>query len=205
MVKRGVKASNLAGIRQRILTKFLQLVRSPDHNPEIARFEKVFARFKEVQVDEKYHLVNHETVMAYFFDLKCNSSFQQLPVPVLHSARSGTRKQPPSVEFCMSCRRHLPKIKFKSSKESSAAAAAAGETGGSAGEGRPSTTGTVSIGKCVNCERLDNNARTRQDLSVYKSMLNRIRRDEEARFNMTSPIFQLQVKKLKTIYLIHQY
>ena len=41
MVKRGVKASNLAGIRQRILTKFLQLVRSPDHNPEIARFEKV--------------------------------------------------------------------------------------------------------------------------------------------------------------------
>ena len=41
MVKRGVKAPNLAGIRQRILTKFLQLVRSPDHNPEIARFEKV--------------------------------------------------------------------------------------------------------------------------------------------------------------------
>ena len=91
----------------------------------------------------------------------------------------------------MSCRRHLPKIKFKSSKESTAAAAAAGET--AAGEGRPATTGTVSIGKCVNCERLDNNARTRQDLSVYKSMLNRIRRDEEARFNMTSPIFQLQV------------
>ena len=41
MVKRGVKASNLAGIRQRILTKFLQLVRSPEHNPEISRFEKV--------------------------------------------------------------------------------------------------------------------------------------------------------------------
>ena len=41
MVKRGVKAANLAGIRQRILTKFLQLVRSPDHNPEISRFEKV--------------------------------------------------------------------------------------------------------------------------------------------------------------------
>ena len=56
MVKRGVKASNLAGIRQRILTKFLQLVRSPDHNPEIARFEKVFNWFKEVLVDEKYYL-----------------------------------------------------------------------------------------------------------------------------------------------------
>ena len=121
---------------------------------------------------------------------------KQLPVPVLHSARSGTRKTPTPVEFCTSCRRHLPKIKFKSSKESTAAAAAAGETGGSAGDGRPATTGTVSIGKCVNCERLDNNARTRQDLSVYKSMLNRIRRDEEAKFNMTSPIFQLQVKKM---------
>ena len=127
---------------------------------------------------------------------------QQLPVPVLHSARSGTRKTPTPVEFCTSCRRHLPKIKFKSSKESSAAAAAAGETGESAGERRPATTGTVSIGKCVNCERLDNNARTRQDLSVYKSMLNRIRKDEEARFNMTSPIFQLQVK---TIYNIRCY
>ena len=122
---------------------------------------------------------------------------QQLPVPVLHSARSGTRKTPTPVEFCTSCRRHLPKIKFKSSKESTAAAAAAGETGGSAGEGRPATTGTVSIGKCVNCERLDNNARTRQDLSVYKSMLNRIRRDEESRFNMTSPIFQLQVGTIR--------
>ena len=129
---------------------------------------------------------------------------QQLPVPVLHSARSGTRKTPTPVEFCTSCRRHLPKIKFKSSKESSAAAAAAGETGESAGERRPATTGTVSIGKCVNCERLDNNARTRQDLSVYKSMLNRIRKDEEARFNMTSPIFQLQVKMIYNIrcYLI---
>ena len=94
----------------------------------------------------------------------------------------------------MSCHRHLPKIKFKSSKESTAAAAAAGETGGAAGAGGATTSGTVSIGKCVNCERLDNNARTRQDLSVYKSMLNRIRRDEEARFNTTSPIFQLQVR-----------
>ena len=100
----------------------------------------------------------------------------------------------------MSCRRHLPKNKFKSSKESNAAAAAGGEGGSETGIGvgttttaTTTTTGTVSIGKCVNCERLDNNARTRQDLSVYKSMLNRIRRDEEARFNTTSPIFQLQV------------
>lgn len=94
----------------------------------------------------------------------------------------------------MSCRRHLPKNKFKSSKESSAAAAAGGGSSDIGMGGGTTTTGTVSIGKCVNCERLDNNARTRQDLSVYKSMLNRIRRDEEARFNTTSPIFQLQVR-----------
>ena len=41
MIKRGVKAPNLVGIRQRIMTKFLQIVRSPEHNPEIARYEKV--------------------------------------------------------------------------------------------------------------------------------------------------------------------
>ena len=41
MIKRGVKPHNLVGIRQRILTKFLQIVRSPEHNPEIARYEKV--------------------------------------------------------------------------------------------------------------------------------------------------------------------
>ena len=50
------------------------------------------------------------------------------------------------------------------------------------------------MSKCMNCERLDNNARTRQDLSVYKSMLNRIRRTEEAKFNTSSPVYHLQVK-----------
>ena len=49
------------------------------------------------------------------------------------------------------------------------------------------------MSKCMNCERLDNNARTRQDLSVYKSMLNRIRRTEEAKFNTSSPVYHLQV------------
>ena len=41
MMKRGVLYSNLIGVRKRIITLFLQLIRSPDHNPEILRYEKV--------------------------------------------------------------------------------------------------------------------------------------------------------------------
>ena len=36
--------------------------------------------------------------------------------------------------------------------------------------------------------------RSRQDLSVYKNMMEKIKRGEEARDNTTSPIFQLQVR-----------
>ena len=42
LVNRNVRASNLLNLRKRIVTKFLQLIRSPDHNPEIIRYEKVF-------------------------------------------------------------------------------------------------------------------------------------------------------------------
>ena len=46
---------------------------------------------------------------------------------------------------------------------------------------------------------LDNDARSRQDLSVYKSMLDRIKHDEESRNNTTSPIFQLQDSDIRYI------
>ena len=39
LIQKGVKASNLFGLRQRILTRYMQLLRSPDYNPEITRFE----------------------------------------------------------------------------------------------------------------------------------------------------------------------
>ena len=45
LVNRNVRASNLNNLRQRIVSKFLQLIRSPDHNPEIIRFEKVRKRY----------------------------------------------------------------------------------------------------------------------------------------------------------------
>lgn len=159
MMKRGVKATNLMGVRQRILSLFLQLVRSPDHNPEIVRYER------------------------------------QLPVPVMHSSKSSARRKSIQTEFCQSCRRHLPRAQFKSATGSGSA-----ESGADSSTTERSGESLVRMGKCVNCERLDNNARTRQDLTVYKSMLNRIRKEEEASQAMTSPlIYHLQDSDIRYI------
>lgn len=137
LIERGVKPANLYGLRQRILTRYMQLIRSPAHNPEITRFES------------------------------------QLPVPVLHTAKPKEHKRGANTEFCLSCRNYLPRTKFSLS------------------------SGVV--GRCSNCEQLDNDARSRQDLSVYKSMLDRIKHDEESRNNTTSPIFQLQDSDIRYI------
>ena len=114
----------------------MQLLRSPDYNPEITRFET------------------------------------QLPVPVLHSAKLKDKTKS-GAEFCMSCRNYLPRTKFSLS--------------------------SGNVVRCANCEQLDNDARSRQDLSVYKSMLDRIKHDEESRNNTTSPIFQLQDSDIRYI------
>ena len=77
LVDRGVRTSNLSGLRQRILTRYMQLIRTPAHNPEITRFEN------------------------------------QLPVPVLHSAKPKEYKRGgANTEFCHSCRNYLPRTKF---------------------------------------------------------------------------------------------
>ena len=39
LIRRGVRATYLTGLRLRIITTYLQLIRTPDHNPEITRFE----------------------------------------------------------------------------------------------------------------------------------------------------------------------
>ena len=137
LIDRGVRACNLIGLRQRILTRYMQLIRSPVHNPEITRFES------------------------------------QMPVPVLHAAQPKEHKRGSNAEFCLSCRNYLPRTKFSLS------------------------SGVV--GRCSNCEQLDNDARSRQDLSVYKGMLDRIKHDEESKNNTTSPIFQLQDSDIRYI------
>ena len=76
LVERGVRSANLTGLRQRILTRYMQLIRAPAHNPEITRFEN------------------------------------QLPVPVLHSAKPKEHKHVANTEFCHSCRNYLPRTKF---------------------------------------------------------------------------------------------
>ena len=39
LIRRGVRATYLTGLRLRIITTYLQLIRTPEHNPEITRFE----------------------------------------------------------------------------------------------------------------------------------------------------------------------
>ena len=59
---------------------------------------------------------------------------QQLPVPVLHSTKSASARRG-GTEFCLGCRKHLSRKMFSLSTASS-------------------------IGRCMNCETLDNNARS---------------------------------------------
>ncbi len=111
---------------------------------------------------------------------------QLLPQPLLLSAprpsfatTPGTviRAPPPSsastsavaaTEFCPSCERHLPRTRF------------------------PLSSGAV-VGRCTNCLQLDNDARSGQDLVVFKTMFENIKKGEEEKDNTTSPVFQLQV------------
>ena len=40
-ITKDVKPKNLVGLRRRITAGFLRIIRTPEFNPEIARFEKV--------------------------------------------------------------------------------------------------------------------------------------------------------------------
>ncbi len=41
LMRRDVRTRNLAGLRRRIASVFIRIVRSPELNPEIAKYEKV--------------------------------------------------------------------------------------------------------------------------------------------------------------------
>ncbi|EDO49624.1 predicted protein, partial [Nematostella vectensis] len=110
LLMRGVKESNLEGLRKRISTLFLQYCKTPLFNPEAARLIKV---------------PQDPTVL---------------------------RK---NIYFCPSCNRYLPSTEFKLSSNSSV------------------------VGRCRKCLKLDNDARLRQDLSLYRAMLKDLRRSEE--------------------------
>ena len=58
LISSGVPSKNLIGLRKRIAMAFLRIVRSPDVNPEIERFEKVIIMeiFHFQRISLKMHL-----------------------------------------------------------------------------------------------------------------------------------------------------
>ena len=79
------------------------------------------------------------------------------------------------IEYCQSCSQFKPRTYFNMS------------------------AGSASLAQCQACRRLDNDARTRLDLSLYKSLLDNIKAEEEARQNLASPAFILQESDIRFI------
>ena len=95
-----------------------------------------------------------------------------LPDPPPGRPRSEGRRD---IEYCQSCSQFKPRTYFNMS------------------------AGSASLAQCQACRRLDNDARTRLDLSLYKSLLDNIKAEEEARQNLASPAFILQESDIRFI------
>ena len=93
-----------------------------------------------------------------------------LPDPPQARPRSDGRRD---IEYCQSCSTFKPRTYFNMS------------------------AGSASLAQCQACRRLDNDARTRLDLSLYKSLLDNIKAEEEARQNLASPAFILQESDIR--------
>ncbi|XP_071807363.1 IQ motif and ubiquitin-like domain-containing protein [Asterias amurensis] len=128
LLMRGVKDTNLEGLRKRIATLFLQYVKTPTFNAEAARLLKV----------------------------------PQDP--------SSLRK---NIYFCPSCNSYLPSTEFQLASNSRM------------------------VGRCRHCQKLDNDARARQDYSHYRYMLKALRKSEEAMNDGSRIAFLLQEGDLR--------
>ncbi|XP_038637187.1 IQ and ubiquitin-like domain-containing protein isoform X1 [Scyliorhinus canicula] len=128
LLMRQVKESYLEGLRQRISTLFLQYIKTPTFNPEVARFLQV----------------------------------PQDPMQL--------RK---NVHFCSSCGSYLPSTEFPLSLTSQA------------------------LRMCRQCFKMNNEARRREEATMYKLILKRLRKTE-ANFEDGSQLaFLLQEQDLK--------
>ncbi|KAK2842772.1 hypothetical protein Q5P01_012972 [Channa striata] len=128
LLTRGLKAASLEGLRKRISTLFLQFIKTPAFNPDIAKLLKVPQNASQLKSD---------------------------------------------MFLCRSCQRYL-----RSSDFNPAASARAN-------------------GRCQDCTRLDNIARSRNDFSCYKNILQRLRADEQ-KLNKDSKIpFLMQVEDVR--------
>ncbi|XP_022103936.1 IQ and ubiquitin-like domain-containing protein [Acanthaster planci] len=128
LLMRGVKESNLEGLRKRIATLFLQYIKTPTFNAEAARLLKV----------------------------------PQDP--------SSLRK---NIYFCPSCNSYLPSTEFQLASNSRM------------------------VGRCRRCQKLDNDARARQDYSHYRYLLRALRKSEEAMQDGSRIAFLMQEGDLR--------
>ncbi|XP_023332134.1 IQ and ubiquitin-like domain-containing protein [Eurytemora carolleeae] len=103
--------------------------------------------------------------------------FLRIEAPDLSSVtqmkKTRSRDTKKDIELCQACSRYLPKSSFNIS------------------------AGSGSIAQCRGCKQLDNDARTRLDLSLYKQLLDSIKLEEEERNNTNSPAFILQESDIR--------
>jgi len=75
-----------------------------------------------------------------------------------------------NIYFCPSCEQYLQSTEFQLSSNSRV------------------------VGNCRNCNKIDNDARVRQDYSHYRFMLRQLRREEEAYGDDSKIAFLMQVR-----------
>uniref|UniRef100_A0A3Q3T0K2 IQ motif and ubiquitin domain containing n=1 Tax=Mastacembelus armatus TaxID=205130 RepID=A0A3Q3T0K2_9TELE len=128
LMTRGVKVASLEGLRKRISTLFLQYIKTPAFNPEVAKLLKVPQNLSQLRND---------------------------------------------MFLCRSCQRYLRSADFS-----------------------PAAGARLS-GRCRDCARLDNIARSRDDFSCYRSILKRLRADEQRVSKNAKIPFLLQVEDVR--------
>lgn len=116
LLMRGVKESNLDGLRKRISTLFLQYCKTPVFNPEIARLLKV--RWSNVN-----GVVELSTVLSVARSTKSTTPNVQLQ-PLAHNSIIHLQVPQDStalranIYFCSSCNKYLPSTDFQLSSKS---------------------------------------------------------------------------------------
>ncbi|KAM4601694.1 IQ motif and ubiquitin-like domain-containing protein [Polymixia lowei] len=127
LMMRRVKGTKLEGLRKRISTLFLQYIKTPTFNPEVAKVLKV------------------------------------PPNPT----------QPRKKYFCCGCCRYLRSTDFCL------------------------TANARVVGRCRRCSQLENQARSREDLSLYKTILSKLQAGELQRNKEANITYLLQEKDLR--------
>ena len=104
-VRREVKTENLIGLRKRISAAYLRILKCPEFNPEIARFEqKIPGGIVKRRSKEKTPLFPHSKAEKRNVMSQDDLVEEKITLP--------SDLPSPPLEFCMSCRRHFPRSAF---------------------------------------------------------------------------------------------